>query len=103
MDLITLVLFGIVYAISIIFPLVLLPKMLDARGDLPYNSVASRLLAWSSFAALMVAISALGPVGALAWDLNQWGVFLAAIAVAAAWDIYDLKTRRIPRGRHPDR
>lgn len=103
MDIVTIVLLGIAYALSIVFPLVLLPRILDARGDLPYNSVASRALAWSSFAALMIAVSTLSPVGALAWNLGQWALVLAAIAFAAAWDIFDLKRRRIPMGRHPDR
>lgn len=102
MDFFLIVVLGLAYALAVVFPLILMPKILDARGDLPYNSVASRLLAWSSFAALIVAISALVPIGET-WDAGRWALLLAAIALAAAWDLYDLKTRRIPMGRHPDR
>jgi hypothetical protein len=89
------------YVASIAFPLVVLPWILDRRGDLPYNSVASRLVAWGSFTALLVAVSAIGANG-LAWDPWAWAALLGAVAFAAGWDIRDLKTRRIPRGRHPD-
>jgi len=89
------------YALSIGFPLVLLPWILDRRGDLPYNSVGSRLVAWSSFTALMIAVSTLGANG-LSWDSWAWAGFLGVIAFAAYWDIRDLKRRRIPEGRHPD-
>jgi len=89
------------YVASIAFPLVVLPWFLDRRGDLPYNSVASRLLAWTSFAATLIAVSTLG-AGGLSWDPFTWAVFLGVIVLAAYWDIRDMKLRRIPRGRHPD-
>lgn len=89
------------YVVSIAFPLVIVPWVLDRRGDLPYNSVRSRLLAWSSFAALMAAVTAWG-AGGIAWEPWAWAVFAGVIAFAAWWDIRDMMLRRIPRGRHPD-
>lgn len=89
------------YIVSIAVPLVILPWILDRRGDLPYNSVRSRLLAWSTFAALMVAVTAWG-AGGLAWDAWAWALFAGVIAFATLWDIRDMKTRRIPRARHPE-
>ena len=89
------------YVASIAFPLVVLPWILDRRGDLPYNSVASRLVAWGSFTALLVAVSALGANG-LSWDPLGWVIAFVAIAFAAWWDIRDMKLRRIPQGRRPD-
>lgn len=92
---------AVAYAVCVAFPLVVLPWILDRRGDLPYNSVASRLLAWGSFAALLVAVSTLGANG-LSWDPATWAAVFAAIGFAAWWDIRDMKLRRIPAARHPD-
>lgn len=97
-----LVVLVLAYVAAISFPLVILPWILDRRGDLPYNSVASRLLAWTSFGVLLAAVSALG-AGGLAWDPWAWVALVAVLAFAAGWDIRDLKLRRIPHGRHPDR
>jgi hypothetical protein len=36
------------------------------------------------------------------WDAWSWTVFALLIAFAALWDIRDMKTRRIPRDRHPE-
>jgi len=90
------------YVASIAFPLVVVPWVLDRRGVLPYNSIASRVVAWTSFAALMSAISSLGPMGPAFRNLETWAGLLALIAIAAGIDLWDLRTRRIPRGRHPD-
>lgn len=92
----------VAYVASITFPLVVMPWILDRRGVLPYNSVRSRVLAWASFAALMSAISALGPTGPVFANLETWAGLLALIGIAAGIDLWDLRTRRIPRGRHPD-
>lgn len=86
---------------AILFCLVLLPRILDRRGDLPYNSVASRAVAWSSFASLLAVVVVAS--GGLGWSPTDWVLVYALIGFAALWDLYDLKTRRIPRGRHPDR
>lgn len=88
------------YIVSVAVPLVLLPWILDRRGELPYNSVRSRLLAWSTFAALMAAVTVWG--ARAAWDAWAWAVFAGLIAFAAFWDIRDMKARRIPRDRHPE-
>ena len=87
---------------AVVVPLILIPWLLDKRGDLPYNSVRSRLLAWFTFAALMAAIAAFF-LGALSWEPWQWAAFVGTVAFAAGWDIFDMKRRRIPRGRHPSR
>src|SRR3990170_346471 len=86
---------------SIVLCLVFLPRLLERRGDLPYNSVRSRLVAWAVFRAMMTTIGA--AAGGLGWPASTWAVDLGLLAFAALWDVYDLKTRRIPRGRHPDR
>ncbi len=102
MSFVELLLLALAYAASVAIPLVVMPWVLDRRGDLPYNSIPSRVLAWTTFAALIVAVSALG-AGGLAWDVTAWAAVLGAILIAALWDIRDMKTRRIPRGRHPER
>lgn len=89
------------YLASIVFPLVLLPWFLDRRGDLPYNSVRSRLLAWTVFAALLSTVTTLAPPGRSLWESGAMTGLLGLVAIAAAIDIWDLRRRRIPRARHP--
>lgn len=101
MNVVGMALVALAVVASVALTLVLLPKWLEARGDLPYNSVRSRLVAWFAFGTLLTTIAALA--GGTAWDAGAWASWLALLAVAVAWDLYDLRTRRIPRGRHPDR
>lgn len=98
----TLVLALIATIFAVAVPLVLIPWLLDKRGDLPYNSVRSRLLAWFTFSAFMAAIATF-LLGGLTWEPWTWVAFAAVLAFAAAWDIFDMKRRRIPRDRHPSR
>lgn len=103
MDLVALVLTVAAYLAAIVVPLVLLPLALERRLGLPYNSVRSRLLAWSVFVALMLTVSVASPTIVATWDAGTWAGFAVFIAAAVAWDLYDMKTRRIPRGHHPTR
>lgn len=100
MDVLTMILVALAGAASVLLALVGLPKLLEMHGDLPYDSVGSRLVAWSAFAALMVAIASLA--GGLGWNATMWAAALLFLGFAALWDVYDLITRRIPRGRRPD-
>jgi len=102
MDLAILAAYVAAYVASIAVPLVLLPWALDRRGDLPYNSVASRLLAWFTFAALMTTVSSLGPARTPMWESGALLGLLGLVGLAAALDLWDLIRRRIPQGRHPD-
>ena len=102
MDVLALLLTLIAYVTAIVIPLILLPLYLERRVALPYNSVRSRLLAWGVFATVMATISLASPVAAT-WDADVWISFAILIAVGAGWDIYDMKTRRIPQERHPTR
>jgi hypothetical protein len=100
MELVTLALTIVVYLAAILGPLVLLPLALERYAGLPYNSVRSRLMAWGTFAGLMASVALSLPAD-VAWNLDTWVSFVVLVLAAAGWDLYDMKTRRIPAARHP--
>lgn len=103
MDLVPLVLTVTAYLAAIVGPLVLLPLFLERRLGIPYNSVRSRLLAWSTFIVLLLAVSLASTSVVGTWDAGTWASLAVLLALAVGWDLYDMKTRRIPQGRHPTR
>lgn len=103
MDVVPLALTVTAYLAAIVIPLVLLPLVLERKLGLPYNSVRSRLLAWSAFIVLMLAVSLASASVVGTWDAGTWASLAVLLALAVGWDLYDMKTRRIPQGRHPAR
>lgn len=101
MDVVPLVLTVAAYLAAIVVPLVLLPLFLERRLGVPYNSVRSRLLAWSTFVVIVLATSLASASVVGTWSADTWASLAVLLAFAVAWDLYDMKTRRIPRGRHP--
>lgn len=90
------------YIVAVVGPLVLLPLALERAAGWPYNSVRSRVVAWAAFAGLLVVVSLASRV-ADAWSTGTWISMAVLVLAALGWDLYDMKTRRIPAGRHPTR